>query len=248
MGLVSGLRNDSTSGRHSSPQKGRSASTVRIAITRKLRGSRQSPLQCPMVFPTRLQRFDYFRSRRITGHLSILVRLEGSRVPVVHLSPFVERVIRRGKSRACALSRVSRGVRKRSGGCGGKLPAEIATRGSVARQLREIKGRLILFRALVVVIEDSRAESNRVRGEREIRFVSRILLEFACRSLVRSSTESCSREDAVEKRKRTREEEREDKTARGRESDSSGADCDTLSLRAYTHGYSDTSGLFFLWT
>ena len=125
-------------GRHSSPQKGWSASTVRIAITRKLRGSRQSPpSNAPLVFPTRLQRFDYFRSRRITGRLSILVRLEGSRVPVVHLSPFVERVIRRGKPRACALSRVSRGVRKRSGGCGGKLPAEIATRGSVAHQLRD---------------------------------------------------------------------------------------------------------------
>lgn len=124
-----------------------------------------------MVFPTRLQRFDYFRSRRITGHLFVLVGLEGSRVPVVHLSPFVERVIRRGKSGACALSPVSHGARTRSGVCGGKLPAEIATCGSVARQLRHfVSG----FRRVVVVAPPK--HSSRVRSERKS--VSRILLEF----------------------------------------------------------------------
>lgn len=71
---------------------------------------------------------------------SVLVRLGGRPVSLVHLSPFVERVTRRGQgvARMRLLASLPRRARERwSGGCGGKLPAVIAVRGSVACQLSD---------------------------------------------------------------------------------------------------------------
>ncbi|KAK1137201.1 hypothetical protein K0M31_001724, partial [Melipona bicolor] len=93
---------------------------------------------------------------------------------------------------------------------------------------------------LFVAIKDSRAESNRIRGEREIRFVSRILLEFACRSLCRTSANPGKKREHERKRRQDSERERE-RVIRV-------VLTDHLAYTRNTHGYSDTSGLFFVWT
>lgn len=131
-------RSGSTSRRHSrARRRSGSASTVRIAITRKLRGSRRCPPpSTPVVFPTRLQRFDYFRSRRIPAP-SLCPR--STRTSPRFAGPFVS--VRRTRNTDRAVLRMRRATSlPRSGGRGGKLPAEIASRGSVARQLRDRMG------------------------------------------------------------------------------------------------------------
>lgn len=114
-----------------------------------------------MVFPTRLQRFDYFRSRRITGYPSILVQLKGSRVPVVHLSPFVERIIRQA-ARMRVDASLSQRAREEWGVWRQASSGDRDSRFS--RSLATRLGRLILL--CMITFRHSRDKSNCVQGEK----------------------------------------------------------------------------------